>query len=122
MLRDALESVSPLGGRRYEICDLGCGTGLVGVMFQDVASRLIGIDLSAEMLKGAEAKKLYEKLYQADMVEALRAMDRRFDLALAGDVVIYLGDLGPLCQAVHDALKPGGLFAFTTETHGSCER
>jgi predicted TPR repeat methyltransferase len=41
----------------------------------------------------------------------------RADLIVAADVFVYLADLEPVCRAAARALEPGGLFAFTTETH-----
>jgi len=35
---------------------------------------------------------------------------------LAGDVFIYIGDLGEVFDAARVALRPGGLFVFTIET------
>jgi SAM-dependent methyltransferase len=46
-----------------------------------------------------------------------RAAPRRYDLVVAADVFVYLFDLDPVARAVADVLSPGGLFAFTVETH-----
>ena len=40
-----------------------------------------------------------------------------YDLILAGDVLIYVGDLSELMPAVSQSLRPGGLFAFSIEHH-----
>ena len=42
-------------------------------------------------------------------------MSQPFDLILAADVLVYLGELAPLLRAAAAALVPGGLFAFTLE-------
>lgn len=39
------------------------------------------------------------------------------DLIFSADALVYLGELGPLFQQVVRVLAPGGLFAFTVETH-----
>ena len=52
------------------------------------------------------------------IVAAAAALPKRpaaFDLILASDVLLYLGDLGPLFEAVHQAMRPGGRFAFTVD-------
>ena len=36
---------------------------------------------------------------------------------LAADVFVYCSDLAPIAAAVAGVLAPGGLFAFTVETH-----
>ncbi len=45
-----------LGGR---MLDLGCGTGAAGALLRPAATRLVGVDLSANMLaKAARARGL----------------------------------------------------------------
>ena len=39
-----------------------------------------------------------------------------FDLIVAADVLVYVGDLAPLFAAVETALTADGLFAFSVET------
>ncbi len=50
------------------------------------------------------------------MTEALSAGGAaRYDLVLAADVLVYVGDVEPLFRAAHGALRRDGLFAFTTQ-------
>ena len=77
--------------------DLGCGTGLAGVAFRDCVERLEGIDLSPGMVAEARAKGIYDALHVGEVVAHLKAAtDRQFDLILAADVLVYVGDLAPL--------------------------
>ena len=46
-----------------------------------------------------------------------RRSRRAAPLALAADVFVYCSDLAPIAAAVAGVLAPGGLFAFTVETH-----
>jgi predicted TPR repeat methyltransferase len=101
--------------RGLDVLDLGCGTGLCGLAFRDLAGTLAGVDLSANMLARARERGVYDHLIHGDLVEALRASRGAFDLILAADVFIYVGDLGPVFPAVADALRPGGRFAFVVE-------
>ncbi len=101
------------------VADLGCGTGLCGVLLRDRAAALVGIDLSAEMLQQAHARNLYDALHQCHIEVFLRTRPRRFELLVAADVLVYIGDLRPLLRAAADSLVPGGYFAFTTETCSS---
>ncbi|MFM8454608.1 MAG: tetratricopeptide repeat protein [Gammaproteobacteria bacterium] len=106
-----------------EIClDLGCGTGLSGLAFQDAVRDLIGLDISANML--AEAKKLniYKNLIQDSIIDFLeknlktQAPETKFyNLILATEVLIYFGDLGPIFKLIQENLKPRGLFCFSIE-------
>ena len=73
------------GGRNdLAVLDLGCGTGLAGQMLRPCASRLVGVDLSAEMLAKAEARNIYDQLVAAELTEWLpfRGGDIRFDCRL----------------------------------------
>src|SRR6201999_4397445 len=76
------------------------------------AGRLDGIDLSPAMIEKARARGIYDGLVVGDIETALVG---RYDLILAADTLVYLGDLGPLFAAVADHLAPGGFFLFTTE-------
>lgn len=98
-----------------DILDLGCGTGLCGKVFAARIRHLTGVDLSPKMLNRAAATGLYHDLVAADIVPWVRATEKTFDLVLAADVLVYLGDLDPLFMAVRRVLRPGGLFAGTVE-------
>ena len=100
--------------KALSILDLGCGTGLSGIAFADFAARLIGVDLSPGMLTKARSLSLYDDLIVAD-IEELPAQLTGFDLIIAADVLVYLGDLAKVFGQVHDRLKMQGLWAFTTE-------
>ncbi len=98
--------------------DLGCGTGLVATAFAKQVDRFIGIDLSPRMIEQARASGVYAELEVADMVEALAGKpDASADLILAGDAMVYVSDLAPVLAQVMRVLAPGGLVAFTVETH-----
>jgi predicted TPR repeat methyltransferase len=69
------------------------------------------------MVEQARAKNLYERLAAADLTEFLAAEPfENADLAAAADVFVYIGDLGAVFAGVFRALRPGGLFAFTTQS------
>ena len=98
--------------------DLGCGTGLAAVAFAASNGATIGIDLSPRMIERAHATGLYAELEVAEIVEGLtRRADGSADLVLAADVLIYLHDLAPVLAEAARVLTPGGLLAFTLETH-----
>ncbi|HKD37167.1 MAG TPA: tetratricopeptide repeat protein [Pirellulales bacterium] len=103
-------------GRSLEVLDLGCGTGLIGRQFRDVAARLVGVDLSQGMLAAAAATGIYDELICDDVVEYMAKTDSRFDVILAADLFIYIGDLQPFFIASAKALRAGGLLAFSIET------
>ncbi|MEQ1683357.1 MAG: methyltransferase domain-containing protein [Burkholderiaceae bacterium] len=103
------------GDARFEAAlDLGCGTGLCGPLLRPLARRLTGLDLSAAMLGHARAGGAYDRLEQADATRFLADTAEPFDLVVAADALIYIGDPAPLFAAVARAM-PRGLFAFTAE-------
>lgn len=114
-LRRAVDMVA---GRRdgLDVLDLGCGTGLAGVAFRDLAGHLAGVDLSSRMVAKARARGVYDDLSVGDAVAALAAATERWDVVVAADVLVYLGDLGPLFAAAARAIRPGGWFAATVES------
>ena len=69
------------------------------------------------MILQAMARKLYDRLEPGEIVAALAGWPERYDLVLAADVVVYIGDLAPLFAAVRAVLRPGGWFALTAESH-----
>lgn len=104
---------------RWKVLDLGCGTGLCGELFKTIANPLIGVDLSSGMLEIAHRKNIYDELIEAEAVDFMQQHPAAFDLIIAGDVLVYMGQLDELMSAAARALKNGGWFVFSAEmSHG----
>ncbi|MBY0545481.1 MAG: methyltransferase domain-containing protein [Gammaproteobacteria bacterium] len=101
--------------KRVTIVDLGCGTGLAGRYFRSQADYLVGVDVSFNMLKIAEKKHIYDELIQEDMTSVLVRWEQKFDLIIASDAFVYVGDLHDLLLQCYQALLPEGYLIFTTE-------
>ncbi|MBI5783962.1 MAG: tetratricopeptide repeat protein [Rhodocyclales bacterium] len=100
----------------WEVLDLGCGTGLAGEAIASRARRIVGIDLSANMLAKAKERNIYQRLLQADLLPAMRDEPAAgYDVVLAADVFVYLGRLDEVVAQVARLLRPGGAFAFSVE-------
>lgn len=111
LLQTALEA-----GRLHDAADVGCGTGLCGPLLRPFARELTGVDLSPKMLAQAARSGLYHHLVCEEMTAFLHRCPGRFDLLMAADVLIYVGDLAAFLAAAAGALRPGGLLAFSTES------
>jgi predicted TPR repeat methyltransferase len=98
-----------------DILDLGCGTGLCGAAIKTQARSLVGVDLSANMLAMAAAKNIYDNLIHSAIEPYLQTQQAQFDLILAGDVFVYIGDLDPVIKFAAQALRRNGLIIFNTE-------
>jgi predicted TPR repeat methyltransferase len=111
------ELIDPLLGERegLAVLDLGCGTGLAGVQFKPRAARLVGVDISPEMIELARARNLYDRLDVAEITGWLARCPERFELVLACDCLIYFGDLRQVLLPVAGLMCTKGLFAFTLE-------
>lgn len=97
--------------------DLGCGTGLMAEALKDRGGVIDGVDLSPNMLAIAAQRGSYRTLAEGEVVAHLAGLEpeARYDLVLAADVLVYIGDLVPLFQQIKCRLRNPGLFAFTVQ-------
>ena len=117
-LRDLAQRVLPRLTPPWRILDLGCGTGLVGEAFKDltVGGRLDGIDLAPRMIEAARARGIYSDLILGDLETVLANSGPSYELMLAADTMIYLGDLSACFAGVAKRLEPGGFYLFAVES------
>jgi predicted TPR repeat methyltransferase len=100
-----------------DVLDAGCGTGLCGQQIRPLARRLVGVDLSAAMITEAKQRGVYDELINAEIVQTMRDAKEEYDLIMAGDVLIYIGDLAEFMPAAAGALRSGGMLACSIETY-----
>jgi predicted TPR repeat methyltransferase len=117
LLADAVERFVPrVPGQKFITLDIGCGTGLCGPLLRLMSRRLVGVDLSPNMLSKAALRAVYEQLNCGELTEWLAACYERFDLAVAADVFCYFGDLSAAFANVRKVLVPGAHFVFSLES------
>lgn len=97
------------------VLDLGCGTGLCGPLIRPRAGVLWGIDLARGMIEQSTRLGVYDHLEQADAAAFLTGCETTWDLVLAADVFIYVGDLDDVFAQLARRMPPGGWLAFTAE-------
>jgi predicted TPR repeat methyltransferase len=115
-LRKALDDIIGMHKTFEKVLDLGCGTGLAGGIFRDIAGFLVGVDISNEMISGAEKKSIYNQLHVAEIKEFLFTCQDNFDLVIAADVFVYFGDLEPLFSCLDKKLNQEAYFLFSIES------
>ena len=97
---------------RSSVADLGCGTGSLAVLLADAGHDVHGIDLSAEMVKAAEAKASGAGVaVRFATGDAARPPLPRssFDVVMARHVLWALPDPAAALATWVDLLKPGGV-------------
>ncbi len=98
--------------------DLGCGTGLGGMRFRDRCKRLSGIDLAPQMIEISRIKSIYNALHVGNVLDISDLFKEKFDLFIASDVLVYIGNLAPLFHSLKKRSSPHALFVFSTESLG----
>ncbi len=115
-----VRAVAKVRGRNAEagdVLDLGCGTGLVGVEVKPMARKLVGVDLARKMLREARKRGIYDRLVAEEVTKFARSQRGKFDIIVSADVLIYFGDITALFRAAAKALRPGGVFGISVESH-----
>ena len=68
------------------------------------------------MLEIAKKKEVYDVIENIDINKYLNNDLEKYDLFIATDVLIYIGDLSQLFSNISGASKSGAVFLFSTES------
>jgi SAM-dependent methyltransferase len=92
------------------LLDAGCGPGLVSEAFLDAEHRVVGVDLSAEMI--ARARRRCERFGNRARFEQVSLFDPAltgpFDAAISRFVLHHTPDPARFIQRQFELLRPGG--------------
>jgi len=113
-----LEVIINSVGKRKNLSalDLGCGTGLMGIMLEDYCSHLAGVDLAPKMIEHARDKNIYDELAVGDVLEFMQKKESaRYDIIVAADVFNYIGELDAIFNEAKRLLSSDGVFSFSVE-------
>ena len=99
-----------------KVIDLGCGTGLTGKELRDISNNLTGIDISSNMVAKTRELDVYDRLIVGDIVDILNSSKEKYDLFIALDVFIYIGELTKIFKTVRQCCNKNAFFIFSIET------
>lgn len=114
-LKDLLLARQGEGATFDRLLDLGCGTGLVGQVFSEITRSMTGIDLSPKMIEKAREKEIYDHLAVDDVVGFLESDPTTYDLIVASDVLIYVGEMESIVSLLPKRLTANGRILISTE-------
>ncbi|MCP4431905.1 MAG: methyltransferase domain-containing protein [Gammaproteobacteria bacterium] len=106
--------VKYLDNRNSRILDMGCGTGLTSMLLhQQGYTDIDGLDFSADMLRVAGERCIYNRLIEADLNKPLSIDDCQYEAAISSGTFTH-GHVGaePLDE-IFRILTKGGLLACT---------
>jgi predicted TPR repeat methyltransferase len=115
LIKELILQLDPTRNKFDQVIDLGCGTGLSGKGLRDISNNLTGIDLSKNMVAKARELELYDHLIVGDIVETIGASKKKYDLFVALDVLIYIGEVKSIFNAVKSCCNQGAFFIFSVE-------
>ncbi len=109
-------------GPYKRLVDLGCGTGLSGMMLIEMVEHATGVDISEAMIEKSDERAAYDVLYVNEAVHFLEEWAKSddpehlpFDLIVLTDVLPYVGALETLFDGIGANAAPGARLAFSSE-------
>ncbi|WP_457746952.1 class I SAM-dependent methyltransferase [Sulfurimonas sp.] len=103
----ALPVVKLLNPKKGEdILDLGCGDGSLAIEIKKYGAKVIGIDLSADMISKSREKGLEAYVMSLTDLE----LSKKFDAVFSNAVLHWVKDATSAVEEVHKVLKPNGRF------------
>ena len=104
------------------VLDFGCGTGLVSSEIAGDVARIVGIDISKNMLELAKTKAEKRKIANIEYRQATildeSLKSGSFDVVLGFYIIHLLDNPSEILQRIGNLLKSGGLFISTTPCLG----
>ncbi|MFD0710828.1 methyltransferase domain-containing protein [Paenibacillus sp. GCM10027626] len=115
--KGVVELLQPKAGET--ILDLGCGTGDLSVEIAKSGAKVVGMDLSKEMIE--QAREKYDGVeFIVGNAESF-VHEITYDAVFSNAALHWMKNSAPVIQAVHRALKPGGRFVAELGGKGNVE-
>ncbi|CAL7961647.1 putative TPR domain-containing protein [Alphaproteobacteria bacterium] len=110
-------SLKPFGNH---ILDLGCGTGIMGLLCRQnrIIDNMIGVDITPKMLQQAqeltfENSKVYNQLYLQDigqyLTQTAAVLRSKYDIIIASNIITYYARIDLLFSASHTISSDSGI-------------
>ena len=116
LMKELIFEIDPPRNKFDKVIDLGCGTGLTGKELRDISNNLTGIDISSNMVAKTRELDVYDRLIVGDIVDILSSSKEKYDLFIALDVFIYVGELKKIFKTVRQCCNKNAFFIFSIET------
>jgi ubiquinone/menaquinone biosynthesis C-methylase UbiE len=100
------------------VLEIGCGTGTTALKLAPSVQRIVGTDISGEMITIARERTAAAALGNAEFMTApaqhIGGADRSYDAVLAFNLLHLVADRPTTLREVLRVVKPGGLFISKT--------
>ena len=118
-----LAELAAVGLTHGTVVDLGCGSGILARIVSEAGYDVIGADSSPSMVALARANAPRARIVEASLYDV--ALPDSVGVLATGEALNYATDprggpstFGAFARRVHDALAPGGIFAFDVSVQG----
>jgi len=101
------------------VLDLGSGTGFFTDLLASSYNRVIGLDISNEMLNFAKENRSKDILWLEGDAHKIPLKDNSIDFIYSNLVIQWFDPLDSAVKEIFRVLKPGGLLIFTTLVDGT---
>ena len=102
----------PLEGKTA--LDVGCGAGLLAEPLARLGAKVTAIDAAPQVIEVARGHAAGQDLAIDYRHAAVEALDSRFDLVTAMEVIEHVADPGAFLASLAARLAPGGLLVLST--------
>jgi len=101
------------------VLDLGAGTGFFTDILASKYEKVLGLDISREMLKYAQKNRTQDIKWLEGDAYHLPLQDKSVDLVYSNLMIQWCDPLSNVLNEIIRVLKPGGLFIFSTLIDGT---
>lgn len=100
---------------KQNILDFGCGTGLIGeeLNYYSYDYILDGIDVSEKMIELANAKRIYNKIYNIDIYEEDFPEEKKYNFIISSGVFLEGHVNFDIIDKLHTLLEKNGIILVT---------